>query len=77
MDDAQLARANGRLLGVQMVANELAGPPLGATLFATGMALPFRKTETERAYPLRQSDSPMCSPLGVNQAMSPRALSPP
>jgi MFS family permease len=37
----QLARANGRLLGAQMVANELAGPPLGGLLFATAAALPF------------------------------------
>jgi MFS family permease len=37
----QLARANGRLLGAQMVANELAGPPLGGLLFATAAAVPF------------------------------------
>ena len=37
----QLARANGRLLGVQMVANELAAPPLGGLLFAAAAALPF------------------------------------
>ena len=30
---AQLARANGRLLGAQMVANELVAPPLGGLLF--------------------------------------------
>ena len=37
----QLARANGRLLGVQMVANELVAPPLGGLLFATAAAVPF------------------------------------
>jgi hypothetical protein len=37
----QLTRANGRLLGAQMVANELAAPPLGGLLFATAAALPF------------------------------------
>ena len=38
---AQLARANGRLLGAQMVANELVAPPLGGLLFATAAAVPF------------------------------------
>jgi predicted MFS family arabinose efflux permease len=37
----QLPRANGRLLGAQMVANELVGPPLGGLLFATAAAVPF------------------------------------
>src|ERR671910_912585 len=37
----QLARANGRLLGVQMVANELVAPPVGGLLFATAAAVPF------------------------------------
>jgi Na+/melibiose symporter-like transporter len=37
----QLARANGRLLGAQMVANELVAPPLGGLLFATAAAVPF------------------------------------
>jgi MFS family permease len=36
-----LAKANGRLLGAQMVANELAAPPLGGLLFATAAAVPF------------------------------------
>jgi MFS transporter len=38
-----LARANGRLLGVQMVANELVAPPLGGLLFAAAAAaaVPF------------------------------------
>ncbi|HET9557689.1 MAG TPA: MFS transporter, partial [Actinomycetota bacterium] len=36
---AQLARANGRLLGAQMVANELVAPPLGGLLFAAAAAL--------------------------------------
>jgi MFS family permease len=37
----QLPRANGRLLGAQMVANELVAPPLGGLLFATAAATPF------------------------------------
>jgi MFS family permease len=37
----QLARANGRLLGAQMVANELVAPPLGGLLFAAAAAVPF------------------------------------
>jgi hypothetical protein len=37
----RLARANGRLLGTQMVANELVAPPLGGLLFATAAAVPF------------------------------------
>jgi predicted MFS family arabinose efflux permease len=37
----QLPRANGRLLGAQMVANELVAPPLGGLLFATAAAVPF------------------------------------
>jgi hypothetical protein len=37
----RLATANGRLLGVQMVANELVAPPLGGLLFATAAAVPF------------------------------------
>jgi MFS family permease len=36
-----LARANGRLLGAHMVANELVAPPLGGLLFATAAAVPF------------------------------------
>jgi hypothetical protein len=36
-----LARANGRLLGAQMVANELVAPPLGAWAFAAAAAVPF------------------------------------
>ena len=36
-----LARANGRLLGAQMVANELVAPPLGGLLFAAAAAVPF------------------------------------
>jgi predicted MFS family arabinose efflux permease len=38
---AQLARANGRLLGAQMVVNELVAPPLGGLLFAVAAAVPF------------------------------------
>ena len=37
----QLSRANGRLLGAQMVANELVAPPLGGWLFAAAGAVPF------------------------------------
>jgi MFS family permease len=37
----QLARANGRLLGARIVANELAAPPLGGLLFAAAAAVPF------------------------------------
>jgi MFS family permease len=37
----QLPRANSRLLGAQMVANELVAPPLGGLLFATASAVPF------------------------------------
>ena len=33
--------ANTRLLGSTIVANQLAGPPIGAALFAAGMAVPF------------------------------------
>lgn len=36
-----LERANGRLFGAQIVANELAGPPLGGFLFAAFAAVPF------------------------------------
>jgi MFS family permease len=37
----QLARANGRLLGAQMVANELVAPPRGGLFFAAAAAVPF------------------------------------
>ena len=36
-----LAGANGRLFGAQVVAGEMAGPPLGGFLFASSAALPF------------------------------------
>jgi MFS family permease len=36
-----LPRANGRLLGAQVVAGELVGPPLGGALFAAAAAAPF------------------------------------
>ena len=44
---AQLARANGRLLGAQMVANELVAPPLGGLLFAAAArcAVPARRRD--------------------------------
>jgi MFS family permease len=37
----RLPRANGRLLGARVVAQELAGPPLGGLLFAAAAAVPF------------------------------------
>jgi predicted MFS family arabinose efflux permease len=39
--DAQLPRANARLSAAFTVGNQLAGPPLGALLFAVGAAWPF------------------------------------
>jgi MFS family permease len=39
--DAQLERANGRLVSSSVVTNEFAGPLLGAALFAVGLVLPF------------------------------------
>jgi MFS family permease len=36
-----LTRANGRLLGAQIVTNDLAAPPLGGLLFAVAAAVPF------------------------------------
>lgn len=38
---AELGVANSRLTGTRVLTNELAGPPLGAILFAVGMAVPF------------------------------------
>ncbi|MHB8959790.1 MAG: MFS transporter [Candidatus Limnocylindrales bacterium] len=38
---ADLGIANARLQGAFLVVNQLAGPPIGAFLFAVGMALPF------------------------------------
>ncbi len=40
----RLGVANSRLAGTRIIANELAGPPIGALLFAVGMALPFGVT---------------------------------
>jgi MFS family permease len=37
----RLERANSRLLGAQIVSNELAGPPLGGFLFGVAVAVPF------------------------------------
>jgi MFS family permease len=37
----RLAGANGRLMGTQIVGNQLLGPPLGAVLFASAAAVPF------------------------------------
>lgn len=39
--DESLGVANARLVGTRTVANQLAGPPLGALLFGLGVALPF------------------------------------
>ncbi len=36
-----LGVANSRLTGTRVLTNDLAGPPIGALLFAVGMALPF------------------------------------
>jgi MFS family permease len=38
---AELGVANSRLSGTRILANDLGGPPLGALLFAVGMAVPF------------------------------------
>jgi hypothetical protein len=37
----RLPKANGRLLGARVVAEDLAGPPLGGLLFAAAAAVPF------------------------------------
>lgn len=37
----QLSRANGRLYGMEMTANEFVGPPLGSALVAVSVALAF------------------------------------
>ncbi|GIJ27280.1 MFS transporter [Micromonospora qiuiae] len=39
--DAQLERANGRLVAGEIVGNEFVGPPVGALLFVLGAAIPF------------------------------------
>jgi MFS family permease len=41
VDREKLEKANGRLFGGQLVANEFAGPPLGGFLFAAAAAAPF------------------------------------
>lgn len=41
VDDEALGAANARLVGTRTIANQLAGPPLGALLFGVGLALPF------------------------------------
>ena len=41
VDREKLEKANGRLFGAQLVANEFAGPPLGGILFAAAAAAPF------------------------------------
>jgi MFS family permease len=40
-DPGRLERANGRLLGTQMIAGQLAGPPAGGALFAASAWVPF------------------------------------
>jgi MFS family permease len=37
----EFGAANTRLMGSTIIANQLAGPPIGAALFAAGMAVPF------------------------------------
>lgn len=39
--DADLGAANSRLVGTRIISNQLLGPPLGALLFAAGLAVPF------------------------------------
>ncbi|SCL45852.1 Fucose permease [Micromonospora citrea] len=41
VDEAQLEKANGRLVAGEIVGNEFVGPPVGALLFVAGAALPF------------------------------------
>lgn len=41
VDKRDLGAANSRTLAGMIVGNQLAGPPIGAALFAAGMALPF------------------------------------
>ncbi|MGH3760773.1 MFS transporter [Actinophytocola sp.] len=41
VDDADLERANGRLLNTEIAGNELIGPPLGGYLFGVALVLPF------------------------------------
>ncbi|MDX1469456.1 MAG: MFS transporter [Acidimicrobiia bacterium] len=41
VDDSQLPQANGRLQALEFVGGSLAGPPIGAFLFALAAALPF------------------------------------
>lgn len=41
VDKRDLGTANARLFGGFIVVNQLAGPPVGAALFALGMAVPF------------------------------------
>lgn len=40
VDEAHLERANGRLIGTEIVGNEFLGPLIGALLFATAMFVP-------------------------------------
>jgi predicted MFS family arabinose efflux permease len=41
VDRADLGLANARMQGSELLTNRLVGPPIGAFLFAVGMALPF------------------------------------
>lgn len=41
VDDHELERANGELETAELVANDLAGPPVGSVLFSVAAAVPF------------------------------------
>jgi MFS family permease len=41
VEEAQLDLANGRLIAAELLANELAGPPIGGFLFTIAHAVPF------------------------------------
>lgn len=41
VEQPQLDHANGRLIAAELLANELAGPPIGGLLFTTARAVPF------------------------------------
>jgi MFS family permease len=41
VEEAQLDHANGRVIAAELLANELAGPPIGGFLFTIAHAVPF------------------------------------
>jgi MFS family permease len=41
VEEAQLDHANGRVIAAELLANELAGPPIGGFLFTIARAVPF------------------------------------